>query len=249
VSIDRPRTVAIIPARYDSTRLPGKALASIAGMPMIQHVYERARRAHGVDRTLVATDDGRIAAAVRRFGGDVVLTGAHATGTDRVAAVAAELDADVILDVQGDLPLIAPEALTACVAPFAADPAIAMTSMMTQLRDEHEWRSPNVVKVVTDDNGFALYFSRGPLPFWRGAVDHGRPLGCRHVGLYAWRCRTLLELAAAPRGRLECAEELEQLRALERGVRIKMVSVDSAGPEVDTPEDLERVRHLVEGDG
>ena len=249
MSTDRPRIVAIIPARYDSTRLPGKALASIGGTPMIQHVYERARQARGVDRTLVATDDARIAAAVRAFGGDVVLTGSHATGTDRVAAVAAGLDADVILDVQGDLPLIEPEALAACVAPFAADPALAMTSMMTPLRDQDEWRSPHVVKVVTDDAGFALYFSRSPLPSWRGTVDRGRPLGWRHIGLYAWRRATLLELAAAPRGRLECAEELEQLRALERGVRIKMVSVDSAGPEVDTREDLERVRHLVEGDG
>ncbi len=248
MSIDRPHTVAIIPARYDSTRLPGKALASIRGMPMIQHVYERARQARGVDRTLVATDDARIAAAVRGFGGDVVVTGAHATGTDRVAAVAAGLDADVILDVQGDLPLIEPDALAACVAPFAADPAIAMTSMMTPLRDEHEWRSPHVVKVVTDADGFALYFSRSPLPYWRGARD-GAPLGHRHLGLYAWRRATLLALAAAPRSALERAEELEQLRALERGVRIKMVLVDSAGPEVDTAEDLERVRHLVEGDG
>jgi 3-deoxy-manno-octulosonate cytidylyltransferase (CMP-KDO synthetase) len=247
VSIDRPRTVAIIPARYDSTRLPGKALASIRGMPMIQHVYERARQARGVDRTLVATDDARIAAAVRGFGGDVVLTGPYSTGTDRVAAVAAGLDADVILDVQGDLPLIEPDALAACVAPFA-DPAVEMTSVMTPLRDEAEWRSPHVVKVVTDTAGLALYFSRSPLPYWRGARN-GAPLGHRHLGLYAWRRATLLALAAAPRSALECAEELEQLRALERGVRITMVLVDSAGPEVDTAEDLERVRHLVEGDG
>jgi 3-deoxy-manno-octulosonate cytidylyltransferase (CMP-KDO synthetase) len=248
VSTDRPRIVAIIPARYDSTRLPGKALASIGGRPMIQHVFERTRQARGVDRTLVATDDARIADAVRRFGGDVVLTAAHATGTDRVAAVAAQLDdADVILDVQGDLPLLEPQALAACVAPFAADPAIAMTSMMTPLRSEEEWRSPHVVKVVTDDDGFALYFSRSPLPFWRDGTRGVGSLGARHIGLYAWRRATLLALAAAPRGRLERAEELEQLRALERGVRIKMISVDSAGPEVDTPDDLERVRHLVEG--
>jgi 3-deoxy-manno-octulosonate cytidylyltransferase (CMP-KDO synthetase) len=247
VSADHPRIVAIIPARYGSTRLPGKALATIAGAPMIQHVYERTRRARGIDRTLVATDDARIAAAVRAFGGEVVTTGTHATGTDRVAAVAAELDADVILDVQGDLPCIEPDALAACVAPFA-DPAVMMTSLMTPLRDEAEWRSPHVVKVVTDADGFALYFSRSPLPYWRGVRD-GVPLGHRHLGLYAWRRATLLALAAAPRSALERAEDLEQLRALERGVRIKMVLVDSAGPEVDTAEDLERVRHLVEGDG
>ncbi len=244
---DRPRVVAVIPARYDSTRLPGKALAPIAGTPMIQHVYERTRRARGVGRTLVATDDARIADAVRAFGGEVMTTGMHATGTDRVAAVAVELDADVILDVQGDLPRVDPEALAACVAAFA-DPAVEMASLMTPLRDEDEWRSPHVVKVVTDADGFALYFSRSPIPYWRGARD-GAALGYRHLGLYAWRRATLLALAAAPRSRLECAEELEQLRALEHGVRIKMVFVDSAGPEVDTAEDLERVRHLVEGEG
>jgi 3-deoxy-manno-octulosonate cytidylyltransferase (CMP-KDO synthetase) len=218
VSSHRPRIVAVIPARYDSTRLPGKALAPIAGRPMIQHVYERTRAAPGVERTLVATDDSRIAAAVRAFGGDVVMTGSCTTGTDRVAAVAADLEADVILDVQGDLPLVDPAALAACVAPFA-EPRVAMTSMMTPLRDEAEWRSPHVVKVVTDDDGFALYFSRSPLPYWRATRDGG-PLGHRHIGLYAWRRATLLALAVTPRSPLERAEELEQLRALESGVRI-----------------------------
>ncbi len=184
MSTDRLRTVAVIPARYDSTRLPGKALASIGGRPMIEHVYARARRARGVDRTLVATDDDRIADAVRRFGGEVVMTGAHATGTDRVAEVAAALDADVIVNVQGDLPLLEPQALAACIAPFA-DASVAMASMMTPLRDEREWRSPHVVKVVTDAAGFALYFSRSPLPFWRDAARRDRPLGARHIGLYA----------------------------------------------------------------
>lgn len=240
--------VAIIPVRYGSTRLPGKALARVGQTPMIQHVYERTRAAAGVDRTLVATDDERIAAVVRGFGGEVVMTGPCATGTDRVAAVAAGLDAEVIVDVQGDLPLLDPRALAACVAPFRADPRLAMASLKTPLRDEAEWRSPQVVKVVTDRDGFALYFSRSPLPYWRG-THAGAPLGWRHIGLYAWRRPTLLELAAAPRSPLECAEELEQLRALERGIRIKMVDVDSAGPEVDTAEDLERVRRLVEGDG
>ncbi len=242
------QVVAIIPVRYGSTRLPGKALARVGQAPMVQHVYERTRKAAGIDRTLVATDDERIAAVVRDFGGEVIMTGACATGTDRVAAVAAGIDADVVVDVQGDLPLLDPGALTACVAAFRADPSLAMASLMTPIRDQAEWLSPHVVKVVTDRDGFALYFSRSPLPYWREA-SAGTALGWRHIGLYAWRRPILLELAAAPRTPLEQAEELEQLRALERGIRIKMVKVDSASPEVDTAEDLERVRRLVEGDG
>jgi 3-deoxy-manno-octulosonate cytidylyltransferase (CMP-KDO synthetase) len=248
VLTDRSRVVAVIPARYGSARLPGKALAMVGRVPMIQHVYERTCRASGIGRTLVATDDERIAAAVRDFGGEVVVTGAHATGTDRVAAVAAELDADVIVDVQGDLPLIDPAALAACVAPFRAGAGLEMTSLMTAIRDEREWRSPHVVKVVTTLDGWALYFSRSPLPYWRVARA-GAVLGRRHIGLYAWRRGVLLDLAAAPRSPLERAEDLEQLRALERGVRIKMIEVDSASPEVDTAEDLEQVRRLVGDDG
>lgn len=214
---------------------------------MIQRVYESARAA-GVGRTLVATDDERIAAAVRGFGGEVVMTGEHATGTDRLAAVAAGLEAEVYANVQGDMPLLDPAALTACVAPLGDDPGVEMATLMTPIRDQAEWHSPHVVKVVVGGDGFALYFSRSPLPYWRGTRD-GPVLGWRHVGLYAYRRATLLALAAAPRSPLERAEELEQLRALERGVRIKMVEVDSAGPEVDTAEDLERVRRLVEVDG
>ena len=242
------RVVAIIPARHASTRLPGKPLALVGGTPMIQRVYERTRAAAGIDRVLVATDDARIAAAVDRFGGEAVMTGAHATGTDRVAAVAAGLDAAIVADVQGDLPLLDPAALAACVAPLRADPALEMASLMTPIRDEAEFRSPHVVKVVVGDDGDALYFSRNPIPHWRGARD-GAALGWRHIGIYVYRRDVLLALAAAPRTALERAEELEQLRALARGVRIRMVEVDSASPEVDTAEDLERVRHLVEGEG
>jgi 3-deoxy-manno-octulosonate cytidylyltransferase (CMP-KDO synthetase) len=239
--------VAIIPARYASTRLPGKPLALIAGEPMIRHVYERTRRAAGVARTLIATDDERIAAAVRAFGGDLVMTGVHATGTDRLAEVAAGLDATIVVNVQGDLPLLDPTALSACVAAFHEHEGLAMASLMTPIRDEAEYRNPNVVKVVTAADGFALYFSRSPVPFWRGARGDVA-LARRHIGLYAYRRDVLLALAKTPRSALECAEELEQLRALERGIRIKMVEVDSAPPEVDTAEDLERVRCLVEGE-
>ena len=238
--------VAIIPARYASTRLPGKPLAAIAGQPMIRHVYERVRRAAGVARTLIATDDERIAVAVRAFGGDLVMTGTHATGTDRLAEVAAGLDAAIIVNVQGDLPLLDPEALSACVAAFHEQPGLEMASLMTPIRDEAEFHNPNVVKVVTGADGYALYFSRSPVPFWRGPRNGA--FGRRHIGLYAYRRDVLLALAEAPRSALECAEELEQLRALERGVRIRMVEVDSAPPEVDTAEDLERVRCMVEGE-
>jgi len=174
--------------------------------------------------------------------GEKPLFYALVNGTLRFASELKALMADPTMRRRID-----PEALAACVAPFA-DPAVEMASLMTPLRDADEWRSPHVVKVVTDADDFALYFSRSPIPFWRGARV-GAALGYRHLGLYAWRRATLLALAAAPRSRLECAEELEQLRALERGIRIKMVFVDSAGPEVDTAEDLERVRHLVEGEG
>lgn len=239
--------VAIIPARYASTRLPGKPLASIAGKPMIQHVYERTQRAAGVARTLVATDDERVAAAVRAFGGDLVMTGTHATGTDRLAEVVRGLaTTEIVVNVQGDLPLLDPTTVAACVAALRARADAAMASLMTPIRDEIEMRNPNVVKVVTADDGGALYFSRSPVPFWRGERGPA-PFGRRHIGLYAYRRDVLLTLAAAPRAALECAEELEQLRALARGMRIQMVEVDSAPPEVDTAEDLERVRCLVEG--
>jgi 3-deoxy-manno-octulosonate cytidylyltransferase (CMP-KDO synthetase) len=237
--------VAIIPARFASTRLPGKPLALIAGVPMIQHVYERTARAAGVARTLVATDDERIAAAVRAFGGDVIMTGAHATGTDRLAEVARGLMAEIVVNVQGDLPLLDPAVLSACVALLRERSELAMASVMTPIRDEREFRSPHVVKVVVGSDGCALYFSRSPLPFWRGERGDA-PFGRRHIGLYAYRRDALLTLAAAPRSALECAEELEQLRALERGMRIGMIEVDSAPPEVDTAEDLEQVRRLVE---
>jgi 3-deoxy-manno-octulosonate cytidylyltransferase (CMP-KDO synthetase) len=238
--------VAIIPARYASTRLPGKALAIIGGQPMIQRVYERARAAAGIERTLVATDDERIAAVVRAFGGDLMMTGTHPTGTDRLAEVAARLDAEVIVNVQGDLPLLDPGALAACVAPLRGDPRLEMASLMTPIRDEAAFRNPNVVKVVTGGDGCALYFSRSPVPYWRGGRSQSI-LGWRHVGIYVYRRDVLLALAAAPRSPLEQAEELEQLRALERGVRITMVEVDTAPPEVDTAEDLAEVRRLVEG--
>jgi 3-deoxy-manno-octulosonate cytidylyltransferase (CMP-KDO synthetase) len=240
--------VAIIPARYASTRLPGKALADIAGRPMIEHVYRRASAARTVASVIVATDDERIAAAVRAFGGDVRMTSAaHQSGTDRLAEVAHGLSCDLVVNVQGDEPLIEPAMIDEAVLAFAGDPALEMSSLRRRIdpaspgRDDA--RNPNVTKVVVDRNGYALYFSRAPIPF----VRDGSPVppAWRHVGLYVYRRECLLRLAALPPTALEQAEALEQLRALEHGIRIHVVetSFDSIG--VDTPQDLEHVRAVM----
>ena len=239
--------VAIIPARYESTRLPGKPLALIAGKPMVQHVYESTRAAPGLDRVLVATDDERIAAAVRGFGGDVVMTRReHPSGTDRIAEVAASLDADVVLNVQGDLPFLRADMVERVVGLMQADATLPMATLMAPVRDAAEMQNPNVVKVVTDRDGYALYFSRSPLPFWRDGGGYG-VLGHRHVGLYAYRRDFLLKFARLAPTRLECAEKLEQLRALECGYRIRVAETDGLDVEVDTPQDLERARAIAGG--
>jgi 3-deoxy-manno-octulosonate cytidylyltransferase (CMP-KDO synthetase) len=241
-----PATVAIIPARYGSTRLPGKALADIAGRPMVWHVAERARRARGIARVIVATDDVRIRDAVAGSGVEVALTSPdHPSGTDRLAEVARGLDAGVLINVQGDLPLLDPLMIEALAARMAADPALPMATIAAPLLDETEWRSPHVVKVVVDTGGRALYFSRSPVPFDRDAMRApDEPLGWRHVGMYAYRRDVLLRLAALPPSPLERRERLEQLRALEHGIAIGVVAWrgDATLIEVDTPADLARAR-------
>ena len=234
--------VVIIPARYESTRFPGKPLADLHGRPMIQCVYERAQRARGIDRVIVATDDERIRAAVERFGGDVRMTGsAHRTGTDRIAEVAASLDAELVVNVQGDLPLLDPAMVDAAVAPLRGDAGLPMATIKTAIDSPDELNNPNVVKVVTDRDGYALFFSRSPLPHHRdGAPDTA--LGYKHIGLYAYRRDFLLSFARMTPTPLEQAEQLEQLRALERGYRIRVAEVATASIEVDTPADLERAR-------
>jgi 3-deoxy-manno-octulosonate cytidylyltransferase (CMP-KDO synthetase) len=236
--------VAIIPARYHSTRLPGKALADIGGLPMIEHVYRRAHAARSVSAVIVATDDERIARAVMSFGGDVRMTAAsHQSGTDRLAEVARDLICDVVVNVQGDEPLLDPEMIDEAVAPFSADPALMMSTLRRRIDDPAEIRNPNVTKVVVDRDGNALYFSRAPIPF----VRDGCPAApaWRHVGLYAYRRDCLLRLAGlAPTG-IERSEALEQLRALDHGIRIKVIETSHDSIGVDTPEDLERVRGLV----
>lgn len=242
------QVVAIIPARYESTRFPGKPLALIDGKPMIQHVYERTASVASVDRVLVATDDERIAAGVRGFAGEVVMTSStHVSGTDRIAEVADGLDAEVVVNVQGDLPFLEAPMLDAAVELLHADGALPMATIKTAIREASEMANPNVVKVVSDRDGYALYFSRSPLPYWREAASAGI-LGYKHIGLYAYRrefLRTFARLAPTP---LERAEKLEQLRALEWGFRIKVAeTTGGAGIEVDTPADLERARAWAAG--
>jgi 3-deoxy-manno-octulosonate cytidylyltransferase (CMP-KDO synthetase) len=243
--------IAIIPARYHSTRLPGKALALIGGRPMVWHVAERTVRARGLARVIVATDDARIAAAVEASGADPVLTRAdHSSGTDRLAEVARQLDAPIVVNVQGDLPLLDPSMVERLVARLAAEPRLPMATLASALHDEAEWRSPHVVKVVVGGDGRALYFSRSPIPFDRdGRRAAGEPLGWRHIGMYAYRREALLRLAALPPSPLERRERLEQLRALEHGIAIGVVEWQADGPliEVDTPEDLERARAAMDG--
>jgi 3-deoxy-manno-octulosonate cytidylyltransferase (CMP-KDO synthetase) len=237
--------VAIVPARYESTRLPGKPLALIDGKPMIQHVYERTRGVALVDRVLVATDDARIADAVRGFAGDVVMTRSdHPSGTDRIAEVATNLEADVIVNVQGDLPFLDAEMVDAVVALMRADTALPMATVKTPIRDAAEMSNANVVKVVADREGYALYFSRSPLPYWRDAAagPAAGVLGYKHIGLYAYRRDFLMTFARLAPTPLERAEKLEQLRALEWGFRIKVAETRTVGIEVDTPHDLERAR-------
>lgn len=253
------KITAIIPARYASTRFPGKALAEIGGRPMIQHVYERACKASLVSRVIVATDDTRIADAVHLIGGEAVMTSTgHETGTDRLAEVAANLDTEIIVNVQGDEPLISPEMIDQAIEPFLNNPALKMGTLKTRIKSLHDFLSPNVVKVVTGADGCALYFSRSPLPFfrdkWQDLKDEsfacGKLLCYKHVGLYVYRRNFLLEYAAMPQTFLEISEKLEQLRAIENGIRIRVVETEFESIGVDTPDDLakaqERYRKLTQ---
>ena len=243
-SIPLLNIVAVIPARYASTRLPGKALADIDGRPMIEHVYRRASASPVLSQVIVATDDLRIATRVSDFGGKVRLTKAtHQTGTDRLAEVAASLDCDVVVNVQGDEPLVDPAAIGELVAPFA-DRSVQITTLYRRIHKHAELTNPNITKVVLDRGGYALYFSRAPIPHLRDPRGGWPPL-YRHIGLYAYRRSTLLVLAALDPTPLERAESLEQLRALEHGIRIKAVETRYESFEVNTPEDLEQVRRLL----
>jgi 3-deoxy-manno-octulosonate cytidylyltransferase (CMP-KDO synthetase) len=241
----------VIPARYASTRFPGKPLADLCGKPMIQWVYERSALCESVDQVIVATDDERIARAVESFGGNVVMTRSdHATGTDRLAEVAAGLDDTLIVNVQGDEPLIDPAMIQAAVAPLLADRSIPMGTLKTPLTSLEDYRNPNIVKVVTDRQGYALYFSRAPIPYPRdfnnGLEKRWPELAtAKHIGLYVYRREFLLQYPHLKTTPLESQECLEQLRALEHGYRIRVAETTLAGLGVDTPEDLERVKEIL----
>jgi len=234
--------IAIIPARFQSTRLPGKPVIEIEGKTLIEHVYRRVQSAESVERILVATDDERIAAAVRRFGGEVVMTRAdHQSGTDRLAEAAAHLPADaIVVNVQGDEPLMEPDAIDRAVA-AARHRDASIVTLMTPLSDPAAVADPNRVKVVVDRNGFALYFSRSIIP--NGGPASGTTF--LHLGLYVYRVEFLKQFTKLDRTPLEAAERLEQLRAIEHGFRIRVVEVESESWGIDTPADLERFKAVM----
>jgi 3-deoxy-manno-octulosonate cytidylyltransferase (CMP-KDO synthetase) len=235
----------VIPARYASVRFPGKALAEVAGKPLIRHVWERAGELRTAHRVVVATDDQRIADVVRGFGGVAVLTPPDLpTGTDRVALAARAETAELVVNLQGDEPVFDVKAVDELVRLMAADPGIEMGTLAHPVEGEGEHRDPNRVKVVLDQAGFALYFSRAPIPYVRRP---GGPVPLRHLGLYVFRREFLQRFAALPPTPLEQTETLEQLRALEHGARIRVVITPQPSIGVDVPEDVARLVAHLEG--
>ncbi len=245
---------AVIPARYGSTRFEGKPLADILGKPMIQYVYEGVLESRLIDDVIVATDDPRILEAVKGFGGKAVLTSAaHLTGTDRVAEVARKDRSEIIVNVQGDEPLIRGSFIDKAVRPLLVNDQLQMSTLMTSIKEVRDWLNPHIVKVVVDQKNLALYFSRSPIPFPRdlqiGRLESNpfgtsRPLPKRvfkHIGVYVFRRRFLLRFTKMKPTPLEKLEKLEQLRALENGYPIKVTPVDYEPLSVDTPEDLQKV--------
>lgn len=239
------QVLVVIPARYGSSRFPGKALADLAGKPLIVRVAERAARMRTAGRVVVATDDARIRDAVAAAGFACELTGEHPTGTDRVGEIARRCPAEIVLNLQGDEPLLDPADADGLVRALRADPAADLATLAHPLADAAEWRDPHAVKVLLDRQGRALYFSRAPLPgAFPGRAARGERLALRHVGVYAFRHAALLRFLELPRTPLEEAEGLEQLRALEHGLRIRVERTERRAVGVDTPADLERVRAL-----
>lgn len=241
-----PAVVAVIPARYASTRLPGKPLVPLAGQPMIQRVYQRVRLAQRVERIIVATDDRRVLEAVEAFGGEARMTRAdHRTGTERVAEVAAHVEADVFVNVQGDEPLLDPAAVDTAVAALIEEPRAEVATVATAVKVPGDIMDPNVVKTVLDFDENALYFSRAPIPWVRDSAAHVLVRHLKHLGLYCFERRALLEYPTLPQGQLERTEQLEQLRWLENGWKIRVAEVEQDTISVDVPADVERVEKLL----
>jgi 3-deoxy-manno-octulosonate cytidylyltransferase (CMP-KDO synthetase) len=248
-----PSFHVVIPARFAASRLPGKPLLDVGGRPLIQWVWERAKDS-GAASVIVATDDDRIAHAARGFGAEVVMTDArHASGTDRVAEVVRALrlgDEEIVVNLQGDEPMMPAGVIADVARALRERPACGIATAAAPVRDVAEFLDPSCVKALRAEDGGALYFSRAPVPWPREEAPSGRPAAARgawrHIGIYAYRVRSLLEFAAWPPSVLESIEKLEQLRALEHGMRIHVLALDTAPPAgVDTPEDLERVRAML----
>ncbi len=239
-----PKVIAVIPARWASTRFPGKPLAPLCGKPMIQWVVEQAEKAKSVSAVWVATDDERIANAVTDFGGRAVMTDpGHVSGTDRIAEAVADEAVDIVVNVQGDEPLIPPENIDAVVPPLLEETGIEVSTLMIRLRSYAEMHNPDITKVVADRKGRALYFSRSPIPHHRDEWQDGQtggaaPFGHKHIGLYGYTKSFLMRFAKLAPSRMEKLEKLEQLRILDNGHAIRVVETDRDSIGVDRPEDL-----------
>jgi 3-deoxy-manno-octulosonate cytidylyltransferase (CMP-KDO synthetase) len=245
---DKPdlSAVVVIPARYESSRFPGKALAPIAGRAMIERVYEQAKKAKRIVRVVVATDDDRIVQAVKSFGGEAMMTRKdHHCGTERVAEVAAHISAAIYVNVQGDEPLIDPEAIDALVGAMEEDPEIHVATPCSQIRQPAEIMDPNVVKAVADFDENALYFSRAPIPWVRDTGAKVAAHHWKHIGIYAFRHEALLDFPTLPPGDLERVEQLEQLRWLENGYKIRIVESEYDAVSVDVPGDVAKVEKIL----
>lgn len=241
------KVVIVIPARYGSTRLPGKPLVQIAGKPMVQRVYERAKLAKLASQVIVATDDERILKAVEAFGGEARMTRPdHRTGTERIAEVAAHTEGDVFVNVQGDEPLLDPQAVDTAVSSLLEEPVAQISTVAVPIKTPGDIMDPNVVKTVLDFDGNALYFSRAPIPWVRDKGTHNVVRHLKHLGLYVFQREALLEYPTLPVGELERIEQLEQLRWMENGWKIRVAETEHDAVSVDVPEDVDRVEKLLE---
>jgi 3-deoxy-manno-octulosonate cytidylyltransferase (CMP-KDO synthetase) len=242
-----PEVVIVIPARYGSTRLPGKPLVLLAGKPMIQHVYERSKLAARASRVIVATDDERIVKAVESFGGAARMTRPdHRTGTERVAEVAAHEKGDIFVNVQGDEPLLDPVSVDTAIESLLEEPAASIATVATPIKTPADIMDPNVVKTVLDFDNNGLYFSRAPIPWVRDTASKIQVRHLKHLGLYVFQRDALLEYPTLPQGELERIEQLEQLRWLENGWKIRVAEVEHDAVSVDVPEDVARVEKLLQ---